>query len=207
MIKTPNLKFLTPVLWIFFSLLLSACGSLLDTGQDTVADNIFDLEAISGSGAGDEKTALLIDPPTYPAYVGTFKIAVKPGGREINYLSGARWSDQAPALIVRFLMVSLENTGPFLVNTSQGAALPKDYKLVIDIRDFSAHIDAGGQPRAVVELDVSLVHAGQMEVVATSNFVADVSADENSKAAIAAAFQNAMEEIARDMNTWLQGEI
>lgn len=203
MLNLKNRTFLRFFLATLLSVSLGSCGSLLDTGQDKVPDNIFYLEPVSSSGTKAGPTTLFIDTPTHPAYLNTFKIAVKPGNQEINYLAGARWSDDVPNLVARYFMVSLENLGQFNVLTQRQAALPHQFRLVVDVRDFSAHVGVSGVPRAVVELEADFLNAGTSEIIATRNFSKDISASENSKAAIAAAFQQAMDEIASELNDWL----
>ncbi len=188
---------------IVFSLSLASCGSILDTGQDKEPDSIFYLEPLSASGSGGSGASLYLPSLTFPAYIGTYKIAVKPGLQEINYLAGARWSDEAPDLISRYLMVSLENGGQFHVQTPDHGALPHQYNLIIDVRDFSAHVGTASFPSAVVELEVSFMDAKTQEILASRNFSRNVSATENSKSAIAAAFQRAMDDIAGEMRGWM----
>lgn len=202
-IKTKDMNFLRLLMMAIITFGLAACGSLLDTGQDASPDSIYDLEPLASAGSGEDPATLLLAVPSHPAFLGTNKIVVKPGGQEIQFLAGARWSDNAPALVSRHLMVSLENGGGFNVQTARQTALPHQYRLLIDIRDFSAHVNAGGPPTAVMELEVSFLDAKTLEIISTRNFSKNISAGENSKAAIAGAFQRGMDEIAREMKDWL----
>lgn len=182
--------------------LLASCGSIIDTGQDMEADLIFDLEPVSGPTP--EKTgALFLQNPSHPAFLESYKIAVKPGGQEIRYLAGARWSDVAPNLVSRFLVVSLDNTSPFHILNDRESARPHQYRLVLDIRDFSVDVSTPSQPRAGIEFDATLIDAKTLEVVAARSFSRRNSASENSKAAIAEAFQRGMNEIIGDLDAWL----
>jgi cholesterol transport system auxiliary component len=203
MLNFKNKTFSRFFLATLLSVSLASCGSILDTGQDKVPDNIFYLEPFSTPGVNIDPVTLFLDIPTHPAYLNTFKIAVKPGGQEINYLAGARWSDNAPNLISRYFMVSLENLGQFIVLTQRQPALPHQFRLVVDVRDFSAHVGAMAQPRAVVEIEVNFLDGDNLEIIATRNFLKNISASENSKAAIARAFQQAMDEIVVELDDWL----
>lgn len=203
MLNLKNKTFLRFFLAFLLSIGLGSCGSILGLDQDKVPDSIFYLEPVSSSGTKAEPATLFFDIPTHPAYLNTFKIAVKPGGQEINFLAGARWSDEVPNLISRYFMVSLENLGQFNVLTQRQPALPHEFRLVVDVRDFSAHVGTVGQPRAVVELEADFLKADTSEIITTRNFSKNISASENSKAAIARAFQQAMDEIATEMNDWL----
>lgn len=203
MLNFKNKTFSRFFLATLLSVGLASCGSILDTGQDKVPDSIFYLEPVTTPGANVDPVTLFLDIPTHPAYLNTFKIVVKPGGQEINYLAGARWSDDVPNLISRYFMVSFENLGRFNVLTQRQPALPYQFRLLIDVRDFSTHVGAGAQPRAVVELEADFLIADTSEIIATRNFSKNISARENSKAAIAKAFQQAMDEIAVEMNDWL----
>ena len=91
--KNAVLKIFT--LLIFFG--LSGCGSIIDLGQDTVADNIYNLApAMTSQNSidGSEKI-LLLGQIGFPAYVKSEKITVKPNDSEIQFLANTRWSDQA----------------------------------------------------------------------------------------------------------------
>ncbi len=203
MVNQKNINPFRLLMMALITLGLAACGSLLDTGQDTEPDTIFDLEPFSSPGGGGDPATIFLGTPSHPAFLGTNKIVVKPGGQEIQFLAGARWSDNAPALISRYLMVSLESGGEFDVQMARQTALPHQYRLLIDVRDFSAHIGSDGLPNAVVEFEVSLVKAKTLEVISSRNFSKNISAGENSKTAIAAAFQRGMDEIAGELKDWL----
>ena len=156
---------------------------------------------VAGTGEGG---SILLENPSHPAYLGTFKIAVKPGGNEIRYLSGARWSDQAPNMVARYLKLTLENDGGYVVSTARQAAISTDYRLSVDIRQFSTEVSPGQNPVAFVELNFRLIDAKKREVLKTKGFASQVGASQNSNAAIAAAFQEAMDSVSQDVVRWLK---
>lgn len=184
---------------------LTGCGPIIDTGVGKVPDNIYDLEpAVAASRDNEDAKTVFFEKVTYPAYIDSMRIAVRPGGQEIQYLAGARWSDNAPGMIGRFLTISLDSSEGLIVIDRDHPALDHDYKLVVDVRDFSAHVSPGGTPEVVVSVNADLMKASPLGVVARKTFTRSVSAGVDSRDAIVAAFQQAMEGIASDMEGWIE---
>ena len=186
-------------------LALGGCGSLVDLGQDQVPDNIYNLsppDQMQAVMAGEEKI-LLLGQMTYPAYVETEKIAVKPSDHEILFLANSRWSDKASALLTDYLRISLDQEEGWMVIDRKHTALTHDYRLEIDVRDFSMHVGEGSVPEIVFQVAVDLFQTGPLEVIARKGFTARVMARENTKEAIIAAFNEAADEISRKLKVWL----
>lgn len=186
-------------------LALGGCGSLLDLGQDRVPDNIYNLsppDQVRALIAGDEKV-LLLGQITYPAYVETEKIVVKPSDHEILFLADSRWSDKASALLTDYLRISLDQKGGWIVIDQKHPALAHNYRLEIDVRDFSMHVREGSVPEIVFQVAVDLFQTGPLEVIARKDFTARIMARENTKEAIIDAFNKAADEVSRELKAWL----
>lgn len=200
--KTCILNALTLVSFLF----IGGCGSLLDIGGDKVPDNIYDLNiANTGSMAsGDTEKILLVERLTFPAFIDTEKIAVKPSDNEIVYLADARWSDKAPNLVARYLLITLDGSEGLLVIDRQHTALVHDFRLEVDIRDFSLHLNGEVNPTVVIEISADLIALNPLRVLSRQSFSQEIRASANSKDAIVQAFNEALSGITGKVSVWLQ---
>lgn len=189
-------------------LLLTGCSSALGLGGDSTPDLIYDLvvpdQANLGIGAGT--SVLFFEPITYPAFIDTEKIAIKPSPQEIRYLSDARWQDNGPDLISRYLVISLGDLDNVTVIDRDDAARAHQYLLSVDIRDFSAHIEGDGIPVAHVIIVADLMATSPLSVIDQQSFSRQVRADANSKDAIIRAFNAAIQGVTSDLVHWIETE-
>jgi len=184
---------------------LSACGSILDLGQDRVADSIYSLAPPmneQNSMVGDEKI-LLLGQINFPAYVKSEKITVKPNGNEIQFMAEARWSDQASSLIADYLRVSLDGADGWMVVDRKHAVLDHDFRLDLDVRDFSMHVSEGSAPEIVFQVAADMFQSNPLTLVSRKSFTAQVRARENTQAAIIAAFNEAVEDVSGEIKAWI----
>ena len=198
--------FKLPRLSLVFLFLLGACGALPDFGGDKVPDNIYDLSisAPNAQNSGESDKTLLVERLSYPAFIDTEKIAVKPSSNEIVYLADARWSDKGPNMVARYLLLALGGTDGWLVINRQHTALVHDYRLEIDIRDFSVHLEGAGNLTVVVELSADLIAVNPLRVISRKGFSAEIAANANSKDAIVQAFNRALDDVTGEVSNWLQ---
>lgn len=197
-------KFL--VLFMFW--LMTACSSPLGLGGDDTPDLIYDLALPQTTGTIniEADTILLLEPITYPAFIDTQKIAVKPTQQEIRYLANARWQDKGPDLISRYLLISLEQLRDIHVINRDDALRVYQFRLDVDVRDFSAHIEKDGMPVTYVVFVAELTAASSLKMVTRESFSRKVKATANSKDAIVSAFNSAIEEITTDMIDWIEAK-
>jgi len=200
--KTFILNALTLVSFLF----IGGCGSLLDFGGDKVPDNIYDLSITKTESiaSGETGKTLLMERLTFPAFIDTEKIAVKPSDNEIVYLANARWSDKGPNLVARYLLITLDGTNGWLVIDRQHTALVHDFRLEVDIRDFSLHLNGEVNPTVVIEISADLIAVNPLRVLSRQSFSQEVRANANSKDAIIQAFNEALSGITDEVSGWLQ---
>jgi len=198
--------FILNALALLAFLFIGGCGSLLDFGGDKVPDNIYDLNIAKtdSMASGDTEKILLVERLTFPAFIDTEKIAVKPSDNEIVYLADARWSDKAPNLVARFLLITLDGSDGLLVIDRQHTALVHDYRLEVDIRDFSLHLNGEVNPTVVIEISADLIAVNPLRVLSRQSFSQEVIANANSKDAIIQAFNEALSGITDEVSGWLQ---
>ena len=193
---------LLPVILLF---LTAGCGALKSLEGKNIPDNIFDLTPKAGtlSQRADPAIVLFFENVTYSPFMATEKIIIKSSPQEIQYLAGARWTDQAPGLLNRYFVLSLENLDNILVIGSQDTARLYDYRVSVDVRDFSAHLQGAGPPVVRVEIMADLMKTGPLKGIARKGFVKEVPAGANTKAGIVEAYNIAVQAVASDLRNWL----
>ena len=137
--------------------------------------------------------------PTTIRVIDSERVVIQPTPGEVNYLSGARWSDRVPRLVQSRIMQAFENSGRVRAVTREGDSLRTDYKLDTEIREFGVFVSP--QQEAVVELSVKLVNAQTNRVVASEVFSARAEASSvdgpSATAAINSAFGTVLIELVR----------
>jgi len=137
--------------------------------------------------------------PTTIRVIDSERVVIQPNPGEVNYLSGARWSDRVPRLVQTRIMQAFENSGRVRAVTREGDSLRTDYKLDTEIREFGVFVSP--QQQALVELSVKLVNSQTNRVVAAEVFTARAAASSvdgpSATAAINSAFGTVLIELVR----------
>ena len=158
-------------------------------------------ELLSPREFGDVRGArgsLAVALPTSIRVIDSERVVIQPTPGEVNYLSGARWSERVPRLVQVRIIEAFENSKRVRLVTREGASLRTDYKLDTEIREFGVIV--APQQQAVVELSVKLVQ-GSGRVVATQVFTGRAEAGSvdgpSATAAINSAFGNVLIDLVR----------
>lgn len=129
---------------------LAGCSS-------TTRNDTFDLTAsVRGEGPSVKGRQLLIPEPTALKALDSDSILVRLSDTEIQYLSGAQWSDRLPRMVQSKLVEGFENSGRLGGVGKPGQGLAIDYQLVSDIRFFG--IVSAGTRTAEVEISVKILN-------------------------------------------------
>lgn len=136
------------------ALLLSGCA-LLGGGASEPLDT-YELTApaapVSGRRSGVQ---ILIAEPSALKALDSENIVIRPSAAEIQYLSGAQWSDRLPRIVQARLAETFQRSGRIGVG-KPGQGLAIDYQIIIDIRSFEIRLD--GSDRAEIELYVRILN-------------------------------------------------
>ncbi len=122
------------------------------------------------SGVRRSSASVSITMPSTIRVIDSERVIVQPTAGEINYLSGARWSDRVPRLVQARIIQAFENSGRVRAAVREGESLRTEYKIDTDIREFGVILSP--QRQAVVELSVRLIDARTNRVRATQVFTA-----------------------------------
>jgi len=152
---------------------------------------------------GGEEKILMLGQMTYPAYMKSEKIAVKPTAHVIQYLANSRWNDKAASLLENYIRINLDQTEGWMVIDRSRSTLAYKYRLDLDVRDFSMHAEEGSAPVIVFTVSADLLQVGPIEIIARKDFSARVMASDNTGEAIISAFNEAAAKVSKDMQGWL----
>jgi cholesterol transport system auxiliary component len=179
---------------LLIALALSACA-----GGDASMQTF---ELLPPQDFGDARSArgsLAIALPTSIRVIDSERVIIQPKPGEINYLSGARWSDRVPRLVQSRIIQSFENSKRVRAVVREGDSLRSDYKLDTEVREFGVLV--APQQQALVELSVKLVNARTNRVIAAQVFTARVDTGSvdgpSATAAINAAFGTVLVDLVR----------
>ncbi|MCH8860947.1 MAG: membrane integrity-associated transporter subunit PqiC [Proteobacteria bacterium] len=195
--------FSTPVLALIPALLLAGCSSIIDLPGGGEAPALYELRAYDGPGLTRRNWILFIEEPSVSGALSSDQVAVRLGQRRLEYLAGARWSDRTAQLLGRYFEESIENSGLATVVGAGTVEIAGDYRLKIDIRDFSADVSGGGRAVVNVRFGSLVLRSAPAEIVGRKQFEASAEARGRGAEAIIEAFNNALDQATAGLLAWL----
>ncbi|MFW2544877.1 ABC-type transport auxiliary lipoprotein family protein [Primorskyibacter sp. 2E107] len=181
---------------------LGGCSALSSINEAAAPLDTYDLSPAEGAIAGRRSgQSLLVALPNAPASVATDRILVKPSAAAVTYLPDARWSDELPALVQSLLVRSIAGTGRMgYVGPSEAGPVP-DLALLSRIDAFQVEI-TGEAVTTKVDISLSLLRDSDQRVIKTGAFQNELTASNDTPAAIVAAFQAILDTLLPQMATW-----
>jgi len=188
--------------------LLQGCtGSLLES--QVPAPEVYRLGALAaGADTGapspaavpTASLALTVARPRASQALDTDRIAVVPEPRRFDYYADVRWSEPAPQMLQQSLVAAFEASGRFAGVLAAPARVPSELLLDVEVRHFEAvAASPGARPEVVVQLQTSLVDMRRAARVASFVSEARVTASDNRRGAIVAAFDQASARVIADV--------
>ena len=180
------------------SLALAGCaGSLLESSAAAPETYRLAGEPLPDRG---ERLPLAIGvarPGAAPA-LDTDRVAVVQPDSRFDYFTGVRWSEPAPQMLQQQLVRALAADGRFEAVVAAPSRVPADLLLDVELRRFEAvYATSDGVPEVRVEMQVSVVDPRKAQRVASFVAAASVTAEQNRRAAVIAAFERATAEAIR----------
>jgi cholesterol transport system auxiliary component len=175
------------------TLMLAACGG-------SAAVETFNLTAPDATaGATGRRGQLIIMEPvaTAPYTSDRLVVTTKPGS--VAYLKGAQWSDQLPVLLQTRILQTFENSRRLRAVARPGEKLVARLSLNSEIRRFDIDVESN---QAVIELSVKLINDASGQVLAARIFKASVPSASTSGPAAAAALDQALGILLRELVPW-----
>ncbi len=182
---------------------LSACATLLDPGP---APARLQLEPTMPGpvSAKPSNKQIVVAMPVAGRDIDTDNIALVFNGREVRYLSDARWTSPVPHILQRALIDALASTNALRGVTDETAGITADAKLLCDIRQFSLHYaDPKGTPTAVMTAHFRLLNLSNGTIMGTRNVDIEVPASGRSNPALVTACETALSRCLAEITPWV----
>jgi cholesterol transport system auxiliary component len=130
-------------------------------------------------------------------------------GPHVAYIADVRWAAPAQVLFDEAVDAAFENSGGHVRLTPRGAPTSTDYVLRLDVRDFEARYDAGGNaaPTIVVRIHALMTRDRDHNLVSEQVFEARVPAADNRVTAIVSAFGRATNQVLDQLVAWTNSKV
>lgn len=187
------------------SALIGGCSasSLLDSDQPVPTSYL--LAPLPPAATATESAAsqvdLAISRPDVAPGLDTARIAVL-RGRELDYYRAVQWGGSTLEVVQALLVSSLQDQKLFRSVTPEQTRVAGAYMLDVEVRDFQAEYrDGRATPRAHVTIIGRLIRINDRSLVDSIAATATHDADDNRMGAVAAAFEAAAQDVARQLAT------
>lgn len=145
---------------------------------------------------------LAVVPATATRMIDSLRIAVRPTPGELQVYKGASWAKTPTSMLEDALLRGLEDSGKIPAVARQGSGIAADFRLVMDMRRFEADYAGAAVPSATIEVNAKLLHSIDQQIVASRTFLSRQPAASTAVSDVAAAFDPALSDIARQLATW-----
>lgn len=194
-----------------FSLLLlaslSACSLTDLAGEPPSLYQLTAPKSASEAAASVLKDQLLIDVPMASAGIDSPRVALKQADGTLGYFRDVSWTDRVPVMYQTLLVDSFDNSGRLPAVGRENVGLRADYLLKTDLASFEADYTNGKPPLVRVSLRTKLIVMPRRIIVANQGFAAEVKAEGEEMAQISEAFQQASDQVLRQLVVWTLAEI
>ena len=190
-------------------LLLAGCGPLISLGDDGPAAEVYSLRY--QGGFHDSRSAgrvVYVDEPILSDGLGGEQVSVLLDGTRRTTLDGVKWSDPLSELVRDYITRSLgHRSGVHLVGEG-GLDIKAACRLGSKVWAFELLPgDRPGKDAVSVAIELSLVRLSDSTLVSHPTISKTVAVDGGDNAAVMAAFNLAMSQIAADMTTWFGASV
>jgi cholesterol transport system auxiliary component len=175
-----------------------AAGCLGGLKEEVPSPRIYRVEAPSlGAGSALAADLKVVIGQVAPGLDGS-GIAGRWPGQRLDYLAGARWAEDLPALVGAALIESFQDSGRLRSVQGDLGRFQVTHTLVVEVRRFEADYTGGGLPVAQVEL-AATVGSENRRVLAAFTVSASESVSANRQTAVVAALDAAFAHAAGDL--------
>ncbi|SDG08630.1 ABC-type transport auxiliary lipoprotein family protein [Alloyangia pacifica] len=182
----------------------SGCAAIsaLDSASEPL--DIYELQTPVIEGAARRGWAeLVVEEPIASGALSTDRIMIRPGPLQAQYLPGARWSDETPAMLQTLLVRSISETGAFASVGRAPLGGQGDYALLGELTDFQAESYGTDAPVTVhLRLMLRLVRERDSSVVASRTFEVRQPAADDETASLVPAFDLAARKMVSEILPW-----
>jgi cholesterol transport system auxiliary component len=182
-------------------MLLSACGSLLPTGEDgKKPPQRFSLGMTSTDITPVITSGIRVEDFDAPAELALDRLVVRRGAQEVLYTKGARWTDKPTRLVRSLITEYLKASSKSIVASPTQIDVPIVYRLSGRLSAFHVRVD--GTPTASVRFE-ALLNNTRNRAPVMQVFSAEAAALSDSPSAMAAAINTASNQVALQVASWV----
>ena len=186
------------VLFLALPFGLAACSGLLNSDQP--AERVYWLEALvvqQAVVADDSLPSLAVSVSAVPG-LDTDRLLILGPGARLNHYAAARWPDNIPEVLESLLRTTVESTGRYSRVTAGSTSRSTDWALELEVRELYTRADASENVRMML--------SGYVSCGASDHAIAiqaTVRIDDDRLNQIVAAYQQALQEVSRQLVTQL----
>lgn len=201
--KKIQISVVLAALMLLMPLGLASCLPKLDPGP--APDRLLLKPAMPGEMPGRPSAKqLIVSTPTVASDIDNDRIALVYNGREVRYLSGARWSGTLVTLMQRLIIEAVESTKSLAGVGDEVSGIAADARLVSDIKQFSLEYAAeGAAPVARFSATFRLMDLSRAKVMGTREIDVSVPAPGRENAMMARALESALEKGLAELSAWV----
>jgi ABC-type uncharacterized transport system auxiliary subunit len=191
-----------PVIAVASLALLAGCSGLLR--NEEAPDRIYVLHAAPAAASGQPVAGVLSVPRLVVGPgLDTDRIALVRAGNEMDYYAASRYGDSLTRILSTLVLQSMRGGDGFATAVStERAALPSDFELLLTVRRFEAEYTAAlSPPRAQVAIECLLVAGAPRRVLGNCDGVATEPAGADSMSEIVLALERATQKALAEVKT------
>lgn len=188
--------------------ILAGCGAISAIGDAATPLDAYELRAPALPQAGRAlQRGLSIELPTTSGALDTDRILIRPNAVQSLYISGARWSDEMPAMFQTVLLRGFEDTGALSYVGRRPLGAVGDFALISDITDFQAELSEDQRTAVIrIRLTARLVRETDAAILARRSFQSLAAAGSTETLDLIQTFNRASDVVVEEVVRWaLQG--
>ncbi|PJK11503.1 ABC transporter [Lysobacteraceae bacterium NML120232] len=147
-------------------------------------------------------TQLIVQRPLASRILDGNRIVVRPQPGELQVYRGANWVQPAPDMLQTAIVRSLADSGKLNGVARRGAGIAGQYELALELHHFDADYSDNGLPMAKLEISAQLIRNDRNQIIAHQVFKSSAVIDGSNATEVAAAFENALGELTREISGW-----
>lgn len=181
---------------------LTACSILSPTQRDPVTVYAPEVRITPDPAWPKVDWQLAVLKPSAARVVDSPRINVRPVPGELQVYRGVIWSQSATELVEGAVLRTFEDSGRIAAVARPSAGIRADYRLLMDLRRFESDYAGQTLPLATIEISAMLMDSRDQRVVASRTFLAQKPAATTDTAQVAAAFEQSLASITREIVGW-----
>ena len=146
---------------------------------------------------------LVVEVPEAGPALDLDRIMIRPNPLQAQYLPGARWTGDAPVMLQRLMVRTLQDANAFRFVGRRPLGPGADFALVSELTDFQAEQVADGTV-VRMRLVARLVREQDATVVATRSFTTSAPVASLDTLEVVQSFNAASDTLLRELSSWVQ---